>query len=290
MKNFKYLLVALVITIAACNKDGFKTTDSGIKYKFFVENKDAQKPVIGDILELKMKYATPDSVIFNSDTYAKSIPFQLLEPLYKGDIVEGIGMMSLGDSAVFIISADSFFIKNVGIKELPPFVKKGSLLTFNVKVLSIKKKEVFEKEQLEAKKQKAAMMEIQRNEEGGLREEYLKKNNVKVKPTSTGLYYIETKKGKGKSPAVGSVVEIQYKGSLLNGFQFDSSYERNKPLSFKIGGGQVIPGFEEGIALMKEGGKAQLIIPSELGYKDSELENIPPFSTLVFEIELVKVD
>jgi len=290
MKFLNYILVAMLITIAACNRDGFKTTDSGIKYKFERQNKDAQKPQLGDILELKMKYATPDSVIFNSDSYAKSIPFQLMKPLYKGDIVEGIGMMGLGDSATFIVSADSFFFKNVGLKQLPPFVKKGSQLTFNISVLTIKKKEVYEKEQQELKKQKSAMLEVQRGEEAGLRQTYLEKNKVKVKPTNSGLYYIETQKGKGKQAVVGSVVQVHYKGSLLNGSEFDSSYKRNKPISFKIGGGQVIPGFEEGISMMKEGGKAQLIIPSEIGYKDSELENIPAYSTLVYEVELVKVD
>jgi len=290
MKFSKYILVALIVSIVACNRDGFKTTKSGIKYKFERQNKDAEKPQLGDILELKMKYATPDSVIFNSETYAKSIPFQLLKPMYEGDIVEGIAMMGLGDSATFIVSADSFFIKNVGLKEIPKFVKKGSTLTFNISVLSVKKKEVYEKEQIELKKQKTAMMEVQRNEEAGLRDAYLKKNDIKVKPTNSGLYFVETSKGKGKQAVVGAVVQVHYKGSLLNGSEFDSSYKRDKPISFKLGGGQVIPGFEEGISLMKEGGKAKLIIPSELGYKDSELENIPAFSTLVYEVELVKVD
>ena len=290
MKFPKYVLAALILTIVACNSDGFKTTKSGIKYKFERQNKDAEKPQLGDILELKMKYATPDTVIFNSETYAKSIPFQILKPAYQGDIVEGIGMMGLGDSATFIVSADSFFIKNVGLKELPKFVKKGSKLTFNISVLAVKKKEVYEKEQMELKKQKSAMMEIQRNDEPGLREAYLKKNNVKAKPTKSGLYFIETQKGKGKQAVVGSMVQVHYKGSLLNGNEFDSSYKRDKPISFKLGGGQVIPGFEEGIGMMKEGGKAQLIIPSELGYKDTELENIPAFSTLIYEVELVKVD
>jgi len=290
MKFTKYILAALVLTIVACNRDGFKTTKSGIKYKFFREKKDGQKAQLGDILELKMKYATPDTVVFNSDTYAKSIPFQLMKPGYVGDIVEGIGMMAVGDSAAFIVSADSFFIKNVGLKELPKFIKKGSMLTFNISVLSVKKKEVYEKEQMELKKQKSAMLEVQRNDEAGLRDAYLKKNNVKAKPTKSGLYFTETQKGKGKQAVVGANVQVHYKGSLLNGSEFDSSYKRDKPISFKLGGGQVIPGFEEGVTMMKEGSKAQLIIPSDLGYKDQELENIPAYSTLIYEVELVKVD
>jgi len=290
MKKLIYLFASLAILISACNSDGFKTTDSGIKYKFFKQNKDAEKALIGDVLELRMQYSSADSVIFNSADYAPSIPFKLMEPLYQGDIVEGIGMMGIGDSAVFIVSADSFFMKNVGLEKLPPFIKPGTQLTFNISVLSIKKKDVFEKEQMELKKQKDAMNEILRSEEPAAREEYIKKNNVKVKPTTSGLYYIETLKGKGKQAAVGTMVDVHYKGSLLNGTQFDSSYDRNKPISFKIGGSQVIPGFEEGISMMKEGGKAKLIIPSEIGYRDQALENIPAFSTLIYEVELVKVN
>jgi len=290
MKLNIFVFAILVAVASSCNTDGFKTTKTGLQYKFVLQNDDAQKPEIGDVLELKMKYTIHDSVIFNSDDYAQSIPFKLVEPLYDGDVVEGIAMMGLGDSAIFIVSADSFFLRNVGIPELPYFVEKGSTLTFYISMLSVKKKEEYEKEQLELQKQKTALLEIQRNEELPAREEYLKKNKITTKPTSSGLYYIETTKGKGKPAAVGTVVQVHYKGFLLNGSQFDSSYERNQPISFKMGGGQVIPGFEEGIALMKEGGKAQLIIPSEIGYADSELENIPPYSTLVYEVELVKVE
>ncbi len=290
MKLKFWFFIGIIVAIAACNTDGYKTTKTGLKYKFELQNKDAQKAVIGDILELKMRYTVKDSVIFNSDDYAQSIPFKLVEPLYDGDVVEGIAMMGLGDSAIFIVSADSFFLRNVGLPELPYFIEKGSPLTFYISLLSIKSKEDYDKEQLELQKQKTAMLEIQRNEELPAREEYLKKNKITAKPTSSGLFFIEISKGKGKPASVGTVVNVHYKGFLLNGTQFDSSYDRNQPISFKMGGGQVIPGFEEGISMMKEGGKAQLIIPSEIGYADNELENIPPYSTLVYEVELVKVE
>ncbi|OPZ99703.1 MAG: FK506-binding protein [Bacteroidetes bacterium ADurb.Bin408] len=290
MKLHYVCLLAIVIFISSCKSDGFKTTKTGLKYRFEIQNNGAEKPQPGDILELKLRYSTHDSIIFNSDSFGITIPFKLIPPLYPGDVTEGMAMMGVGDSAIFIASADSFFLRNVGLPKLPYFIEKGSTLTFHIKLVSIKKKEIFEKEQEELNKQKAALLQIQRNEELPALEKYLKRNNITIAPTSSGLYYIEQQRGKGKKPTVGQVVVVHYKGMLINGQVFDSSYNRNQPISFKIGSGQVIEGFEEGIAQMREGGKAQLIIPSAIGYGDNELENIPPYSTLIYEVELVKVE
>jgi len=119
---------------------------------------------------------------------------------------------------------------------------------------------------------------------------YLKENHIKTKPTESGLYYIETKKGDGAQAKAGDVVKVHYTGKLLNGKVFDSSYDRGKPIEFKLGQGNVIKGWDEGIAKMKVGGKATLIIPSKLAYGSREIPNvIPAYSTLVFEVELVEI-
>lgn len=288
MKKLIFLATAVVL-MAACNTDGFKTTKTGIKYKFVLQNDDAQKPVLGDVMELRMSYTVNDSTIFNSADYAPSIPFKLIDPLYEGDIVEGMAMMGLGDSAIFIVSADSFFLKNVGLEELPTFIPKGSEMTFYISLLSIKSKDVYEQEQLELQKQKNALLEIQRNDEANNRALYLKTNNITTKPDPSGLIYVEKVKGSGNQAMPGSMVSVHYKGMLVDGTLFDSSYDRNQPIEFKMGGGQVIPGFEEGISKMRKGGKALLVIPSEIGYGEQELANIPAFSTLVYEVELVEV-
>ncbi len=121
------------------------------------------------------------------------------------------------------------------------------------------------------------------------RDAYLQENNITVAPTASGLYYIETLEGTGATPLRGDKVEVNYTGKLLDGTVFDSSYDRNEPLEFTLGAGQVISGWEEGIALMKQGGKATMIIPSNLAYGPYGRSTIPPYSTLVFEVELVKV-
>jgi FKBP-type peptidyl-prolyl cis-trans isomerase len=108
--------------------------------------------------------------------------------------------------------------------------------------------------------------------------------------TESGLEYKEIKAGKGPQAEGGKVVSVHYEGKFPDGKVFDSSYERGQPIEFELGRGQVIKGWDEGIALMKAGGIAQLIIPPELGYGERGAGGvIPPNATLVFDVELVAV-
>lgn len=95
--------------------------------------------------------------------------------------------------------------------------------------------------------------------------------------------------GDGKEAQKGDTVSVHYTGTLLNGEQFDSSYDRGEPFSFTIGEGGVIQGWEQGIPGMKVGGKRKLTIPADLGYGETGSGSIPPNATLVFEVELVEV-
>lgn len=106
--------------------------------------------------------------------------------------------------------------------------------------------------------------------------------------TASGLQYVEIQAGTGPMPQPGDMVSVHYTGTLEDGTEFDSSIGRD-PFRFTLGQGQVIPGWDEGIALMHEGGKATLIIPSELGYGAAGAGPIPPDATLIFEVELVDV-
>jgi|TARA_B110000908_G_scaffold171782_1_gene235878 peptidyl-prolyl cis-trans isomerase A (cyclophilin A) len=106
--------------------------------------------------------------------------------------------------------------------------------------------------------------------------------------TDSGLRYTILSKGDGVSPNKGDMVKVHYKGQLLDKTVFDSSYKRNEPIEFKVGIGQVIPGWDEGILLLNKGDKARFVIPSQLAYGESGAGGvIPPNATLIFEVELL---
>ena len=113
--------------------------------------------------------------------------------------------------------------------------------------------------------------------------EYLKQNNLLAESTSSGVYYIIEEKGTGNSPDINSIVEVNYKGSLLNGNVFGEGTVKDKPLYSYIKGWQV------GIPKFSEGGYGIIIIPSGLGYGSVEKTSIPANSVLIFEIQLISV-
>ncbi len=119
--------------------------------------------------------------------------------------------------------------------------------------------------------------------------QYIEDNNITVSPTESGLYYIEDVAGTGAKPEYNDIVKVHYNGYLLDSTKFDSSIDRNEPFEFKLGTGQVIKGWDEGVALMNVGGKATLIIPSHLAYGSYAVGPIPPYSTLLFEIEILSI-
>lgn len=108
--------------------------------------------------------------------------------------------------------------------------------------------------------------------------------------TPSGLKYVDLVEGTGAIPKTGQTVVVHYTGTLENGDKFDSSRDRNQPFSFKLGTGQVIKGWDEGLSTMRVGGRRQLIIPPELGYGARGAGGvIPPNATLLFDVELLKI-
>ena len=274
---FALLIGAMLIT--SCSKySGYKEADSGLYYKSISESGDTAKPRLNDILDVVMSYGTKDSTLMPANGV---IQIQLMKPMFKGDIYEGFAMMHKGDSASFIISADSFFTK-IARAPRPKFIDSSSVLYFNVKL-----KDFMSLEQLMKKRQEEnAKLE---QEEMTKLDSYLKTNNITVQPTASGIYFIEVQKGKGPKPTTGQKVSVHYTGTLLDGKKFDSSYDRKEPISFALGTGAVIKGWDEAISMMSKGGKAKVIIPSKMAYGERAQGPIPAFSTLVFDVELVDI-
>jgi FKBP-type peptidyl-prolyl cis-trans isomerase FkpA len=262
----------------------FKYTESGVGYFFHTQNKDAKVPVQGDILTMQLTYGAPDSVYFSSDMNPGGNMMLPMGPKQvDGDLYEALAMMHLGDSASFMIDAETFFLKTAGFPEIPAFAIGVEKLLFNIKL---------EKVQTEAELQadfEAEMLEAQSEEDVKI-QEYLTANNITVQPTESGMYYIEEVKGTGPKPQVGDKVKVHYTGTLLNGKKFDSSVDRGQPFEFTLGVGQVIRGWDEGIALMNVGSKGKLVIPSRMGYGERGAGgDIPPYAPLVFEVELIDI-
>ncbi|GGC07937.1 FKBP-type peptidyl-prolyl cis-trans isomerase [Dyadobacter sediminis] len=281
--NLKTIGYAMGITIlaAACNKYRTQVTENGLKYQVFEHEDDSRKAKLGDIMSFHLVLKNgSDSTL--RDTYKEGNPVKMVlqAPPFKGSFEEGLAMLSAGDSAKFLINADTLFAKMM--QPMPPMIKKGSELSFTVKVLSVLTSEEFQKQQSEASgKQKGVDAKVI--------EDYLAKNNLKAKArkTASGLYYIPQVEGSGPSPAAGDNVKVHYTGKFLDGKEFDSSKNQGKPLDLQIGAGMVIPGWEEGIMLMKKGEKGLLIIPSGLAYGPEAYGPIPGNSVLQFEMELI---
>jgi FKBP-type peptidyl-prolyl cis-trans isomerase len=283
-KIYVYLLLLSIIVLNSCNTNEFTRTDNDIYYKFITENDDSTKVKVDDILILKLIYTNEKGdVIFDSRELGRDYKMILKKPNYIGSIDEAIAMMHVGDSAIFKVDATDFYTLSRGYKELPEEVKFGGKLIFYVKILGIA-------DNLQVKKEKQELAADKQKHEEEMLQDFLQKENITVKPSSSGLYHVVLTKGNGKKPQKGDKLVIHYTGKFINGEIFDSSLKRGKPLIYNFGDSGFIQGWQEGISYMTEGEKAELIIPSHLAYGDKKTGPIPAYSTLIFEIELLKIE
>jgi len=318
LSKIKFLLpvVAGAVMLQACNKnnDEFYTSADGLTYKIFEKNSkgeyenkgevkaaDSSGAKVGQVVTFHwaIKNAA-DSTFADTRTQGPKMPIvlPLMEPTMKGGLENALSMMSPGDSGVFKINADTLFAKTFG-QPLPPFIKPGSQLTFFINMEKVQTKaeaeadyekmmtEQMEKAKVEAEKQiKVDDAKIQA---------YIKENNLQnVKKTESGVYYIVTKEGKGPQAKAGNNVAVHYKGTFLDGKEFDGSRTNpmagGKPFEFTLGQQMVIKGWDDAIVNLKEGSEAILLIPSPLAYGAQDRgADMPANSILRFDIELVDV-
>lgn len=116
---------------------------------------------------------------------------------------------------------------------------------------------------------------------------YILDNNIDATPKNSGLVFIPISNGEGDCPNSKASVAFHYKGYYMNGDVFDSSYDKSYPLVVQLGNNTIIKGLEEALMMMNKGSKAMVIIPFYLAYNDREFAPVPPYSNLIFELELI---
>ena len=183
---------------------------------------------------------------------------KVVNAIAKGDKIVKVTIVRVGDKAKAFKGDEAHYAKIMKDKEAE---KKAAFAE------RMKK----EKEQIEA-----------------LIAKYKKENNADVVTTKSGLKYLVLKAGAGEAPKAGTRISAHYTGTLADGKKFDSSRDRGQPIQFPVGKGFVIPGWDEALSQMKKGERRILIIPSDLAYGERGAGGvIPPFATLVFDVELV---
>lgn len=262
---------------------GYVKTKSGLYFQLLFVGEKVKKPKVGDYVTVHVTYYTgSDSLFFNA---VRSIKHTA--SLYPGDIQECMSMLNEEDSASFYINADNFFIKTLKAP-LPDFIPPDSYMKVNIKILSIRTASQYKKEKEEF---------LSWIDDFGLYEQtvlkhYIENEQINVSPTSSGIYRINISVGTGKKVEKGDTITVNYEGRFLNGKVFDSTKKRNEPFQFVFGTEwQVVKGLEEAIGGMRNGDHALFIMPSELAFgKDgSSTGTIPPFTSVIFEVELMDV-
>jgi len=282
------VVVALAFSLVSCNQrnnlpDGYESNGNGMVYKYLSHGNGEATPAEGDYVTIQMTYTDGDTLLFDSKTLGYPMQLPMIKPTFKGDVYDALSMMKEGDSMIVKCNADSVFLRLFRMPSVPPEVDSIENIYFTLKLDKIQTPEQVQAEKEEIKRLAAENESVER-------QAYLDEKYPDAKPTASGMYFIQEKKGKGKKAEPGKKVKVHYTGMFLDGSKFDSSVDRGEPIEFTLGQGQVIPGWDEGIGMMRVGDKAVLVIPSNLAYGPGGRGSIPPSSTLVFEVELMGVE
>jgi FKBP-type peptidyl-prolyl cis-trans isomerase FkpA len=313
MKNLRMLVLAALVLLgmAACKKGGGTVHRSG----------SGPAAKLGDIVVYDFVLKKDGKELFStaqSGQSAKDIisdPTKIKDPMYKF-VMTSLTSMKKGDSTTFVMNLDTFKIKPQGLDSA-----KKAEFTFSLKDVMSEAQfmATLKPEEQEAYKSQKKQMALQERAEG-LKDQIkavqtgfensrtvfmgrakavadsmtmLSKSMsagtmANVQTTASGLKYVIIKDGQGAAIGESKFAFVNYYGCLKDGKKFDESFERGSPFIFPVGVGQVIPGWDEGVALMKEGSTAVFLVPSKLGYGERVAGTIPANSDLVFYVELLK--
>jgi len=305
------ILTGVALMFTACEKkSGFEVSESGLQYQFVSKGESGLQPEEGQVITLNLSMVSAgDSLLME----ASNMPIQKVAEMWnmKGGIEEAFAMLSEGDSLIAKVKAGDLFSRTWQ-RPVPPNIKEEELITCVMGLEKIYNAEDFQKEQAMARvgeidsyrQQTLSDKKDQMEADIKTIDAYLKKNNINAETSENGIRYVILEDGNGPNPEVGDQVQVNYTGNVLEGDYFDTSDEEKakefglhdprrpyEPFSFVLGTGGVIHGWDEGIALLNEGTKAVLYIPSPMAYGDQpRSEVIVANSILEFEVELVGIN
>ena len=275
-----------IIFLVSCHNPypGFKKAEDDVYYKLLTIGELDRCCRFGDYVTVNISYMTMDDSVF----FSGFTKFQVTEPDFPGSIDKCLTMMCRDDSAQFIISALDFYGKTLN-RDMPDYLKNDDgKMKIAVKLLDIQTSAEYEFEKLSF----LHWIEDLGEYEKLLLKQYIHEEKIEIEPTDDGIYLIEILPGEGPVVSIGDTITIHYEGYFLNERFFDSTRQRDEPLQFVYGQQwQVISGLEKALGNMRNGGKALVIMPSEeaFGTDGSVLGIVPPYTSVVFEIELINV-
>jgi FKBP-type peptidyl-prolyl cis-trans isomerase FkpA len=304
--KYIFIILALAVAVNASAQNDMQRTPAGASYRIFTHN-TGDKIKVSDVITFQFVQKTDkDSILASSFIAGNPGKAQVLladtvKDYVEKNLMQVFPLLTLHDSVEVKVPSDSIFKKIEA--QRPPFLPKGSNLVFEFRMDRVQSEQDARAEvQAEMEKARAALAKAQTDEPVEAAK-YITAHKLVLKTTASGLKYVITKPSLKPKPLIGDTLLVNYTGRTLDDKVFDSSIEANakaanlnqpgrtyEPLQFVIGKDAIIQGWVEGLQLVGEGGKATLVIPSSLAYADRPpSDDIKPYSTLVFDVELVKI-
>lgn len=291
----RIFLISCLISLSnfLFSQSDYRLTEHNLKFKF-LKDSTGQTANVGDLVSLQMIMEAPNGQVIRS-TYKEGKPllFPVKVSAFEGDLYEAVSLMSNGDSAAFLIPADSMFSK-VFRKPLPDESMKGKNLKFTIKALEVTSQKEYLEQQVKKREEfdKSHQAEIAKHikSDDKFLKQYFESNYPnKYSITENGVYYTLFEQGTGNKPKHGETVLFHYICTDKDGNKIESSYDgAGHPSYFVMGDGQVIPGWEEVFKYLKTGSYAKIGVPAHMAYGPLQKgEKIPPYSVLFFEVKLI---
>lgn len=260
----------------------YKVLETGLKYHVHEYYPNMPYPNPGDVIYLHIDYYLEDSLLFSSSELPDTMKMRLVKPELVGTIDEALFQMHENDSAEFILDATKFYKHTRQLAELPHFIIPGDSLRFHIRLMKIipSNQWVMMQEEKLTEKRKFEESEIKR---------YILKKELNPETLTGGVLREITYEGNGPKVTENSIVSIHYDGRFLDDKLFSTTYEDKDVFKVNLGEQEIIPGLEIGLIGLKQGSNAKIIVPFELAYGEEQRGPVPPWSTLVFDVQVVSV-